>query len=284
MKYYNHSRPPVREDVPLYFLEEYPVFLEFMDVFFDWLYNQQGFTEAELQSYLDNMTDWVDPFSTKSPLEQLVEIKTRLSPGAEAKNFLEDHFLHRKFEELLSKNETILDKDGKPLFASYNHTNNIDAKYDDFGFEKTIDRAFMEFGEFRTKDQEDFVTSENNDILFVSIDVEKRRTLDHIRWLKLLKTIYRIRGTKKSFELFFWMYFGLPIQIKEPKNEIAGLDGNFDLDGTVGLRDDYYYDEYSYVIQLPVDDISDYQDVFNRIFKKYFHPAGFTVFLESSRG
>ena len=277
-----NNKPSVKHDVPLYFLEEYPVFIEFMDTFFHWLYNQQGFTEQEIRDYIANAGDWVNPHTTDSPLQQLIEIKSRKMQGVASTNFLEDHFLERKFEEMISLDETILDVEGRELFGIYDHNQGINAKYDDMGLERITDKPFFEYGEFFTSDKETFSTKEGDD-LYVNNGTQKRRVLDHIRWLKLLKSIYRIRGTKKSFELFFWLYFGLPVQIKEPKNDIAGLDGNFDLDGVVGLRDDYYYDEYSYVIQIPVDDLKDYQGVFERIFKKHFHPAGFNVFLESSR-
>ncbi|AVO22992.1 head closure Hc2 [Erwinia phage vB_EamM-Bue1] len=278
----NDGSNGTRYDVPLYFLEEYPKFIEFMDVFYNWLYNQQGFTAAEIEDYIKNSSDWLDPFTTDSPLEQLIAIKSQKAPGRQIKNHLEDHYLVRGFEKAFSLDAELLDVDGRPLFGEVDHDTQIDNWYDSFGFQRTADKAFQNFARFADKNGERFITS-NGDNFSVYVADTKRRTLDHVRWLKLLKHIYRIRGSKKAIELFFWIYFGCPIQVKYPKEEIGGLDDNFDLDGTVGMRDDYYYDEYSYVITVP-GDVSQFEGVFNKVFREHFHPAGFTVFLESSRG
>lgn len=278
----NDGNLGVKYDVPLYFLEEYPKMIKFMDVFYSWLYRQQGFTPEEIQDYIANSADWIDPFTGESPLKQLIDIKTRKTPGREIKDHLEDHFLTRSFEEMLGLDAELLDSDNRPLFSEIENDENIDSWYNSFGFQRTADKTFQDYGKFRTSDGEKLVTSDGDDFS-VYIDGTKRRTLDHPRWLKLLKHIYKIRGSKKSIELFFWIYFGCPIRVKYPKEQIGGLDDSFDLDGNVGLRDDYYYDEYSYVIVVP-GDVKDFEGVFNKVFRQHFHPAGFTVFLESSRG
>uniref|UniRef100_A0AAU8KXS7 Baseplate wedge protein n=1 Tax=Serratia phage Kevin TaxID=3161161 RepID=A0AAU8KXS7_9CAUD len=269
-------------NVPLYFLEEYPKFIEFLDVFYDWLYRQQGFTAEEIQLYLDNPSSWVDQYSNESPLEQLIDVKATKTVGSATVDYLADHFLVRSFENLLSMDFTLEDVEGRPLFAENDKDDNINAWYDDFGFQRTADKSFPDFGEFVPKDSDGLLTSDG-DTFSVFVDDTKRRTLDHPRWLKLLKHIYSIRGTRKAIELFFWIYFGAPVTIHQPKTEIGGLDDNFDLDGVVGLRDDYYYDEFSYVIMVP-GDITEIQGVFDKVFRQHFHPGGFTVFLESSRG
>lgn len=278
----NNGTNGVKYEVPLYFLSEYPNFIKFMDIFYQWLYNQQGFTEEEISSYLQNSKDWLDPFTTDSPLEQLIDIKAKKSPGRQVKEHLEDHYLVRGFEQMLGLDTEITDSEGRPLFAECDRNTSIDNWYDSFGFQRTADKSFQEFSRFATKNGQRLITADG-DNFSVYVEGTKRRTLDHTRWLKLLKHIYRIRGSKKAIELFFWIYFGCPIQIMYPKEEIGGLDANFDLDGTVGLRDDYYYDEFSYVIRVP-GDAKDFEGVFNKVFREHFHPAGFTVFLESSRG
>ncbi len=278
----NNGMNGTKYDVPLYFLNEYPRFIEFMDLFYDWLYRQQGFTAEEIQRYLADPSSWVDQFSNESPLEQLIAIKATKTVGTGTIDYLSDHFLVRSFENLLSMDFTLEDVEGRPLFAENDKDANINAWYDDFGFQRTADKSFPDFGEFVPAGSDGLLTSDG-DTFSVYLDDTKRRTLDHPRWLKLLKHIYSIRGTRKAIELFFWIYFGVPVKIKEPKNEIGGLDDNFDLDGYVGLRDDYYYDEFSYVIMVP-GDITEIQGVFDKVFRQHFHPAGFTVFLENSRG
>lgn len=273
----------VKYETPLNYQENYPVFLEFMDTFFLYLYRQTGFTPGEIQAYLTDTSNWLDPFSDQDPLQQLIAFKAAKTPGQKVKDFLADKFLVRSFERTMAMDyDELQDADGRPLFTPEGHDDQIDGWYEQLGFQRTADKSFQDFGNFVPKDSDKLVTADGYNYT-VYVEGTKRRTLDHARWLKLLKHVYAIRGTKKSMELFFWIYFGVPINIYYPKNDIGGLDDNFDLDGTVGLRDDYYYDEFTYVIRVP-GDVADFEGVFERVYRQHFHPAGFTVFLESSRG
>lgn len=279
----NSGHNGVKYEAPPFYQTEFPLFIEFMDTFFNWMYRQQGFTEQEIKDYLADTDSWVNPDSNATPLEQLIDIKKRKTPGTEAKDYLSDKFLVRTFEDMMALDaEELMDVDGRPLIAMEDKNDSIDDWYSDFGFQRTVDKAFQEFGRFIPQGSTGMKTAGGDD-LTVFIDGTKRRTLDHARWLKLLKHIYRIRGTKKAIELFFWIYFGCPVSVYYPKEDIGGLDDTFDCDGTTGLRDDYYYDEFTYVIRVP-GDVSKFDGVFERVFRQHFHPAGFTVFLESSRG
>lgn len=279
----NNGNIGVKYQTPLNFQDEFPLFIEFMDTFFNWLYRQEGFTEDEIISYLSDTSGWLETNSDKSPLEQLIEWKSKKTPGTTSKDFISDKFLVRTFEDMMALDfEQLLDVDGRPLLSMEDKNQHIDDWYDDFGFQRTVDKTFQEFGQFVPDGSDSMQTADGNNFT-VYIEGTKRRTLDHTRWLKLLKHIYRVRGTKKAIELFFWIYFGCPVSVYYPKSEIGGLDGNFECDGEIGMRDDYYYDEFTYVIQVP-GDISDFEGVFQRVFRQHFHPAGFTVFLESSRG
>lgn len=278
----NNGHNGVKYETPLFYQNEFPVFIEFMDTFFNWLYRQQGFTEEEILAYLADTGGWVNPNTDQSPIEQLIDIKKRKTPGAEAKDFLEDKFLTRTFENMMALDfEDLLDVDGRPLISMEDKNERIDDWYADFGFQRTVDKSFLEFVKFVPVGSDSLVTSDG-DTLSVYVEGTERRTLDHVRWLKLLKHIYRIRGTKKAIELFFWIYFGCPVSVYYPKEAIGGLDDNFECDGATGMRDDYYYDEFTYVIRVP-GNVSDFEGVFDRVFRQHFHPAGFTVFLESSR-
>lgn len=275
----NDGTNGTRYDVPLFFLEEYPLFIEFMDTFFDWIYNQQGFTQVELESYLDD-TSWMDPTSTKDLMHQLIDLKRLDPPGAAGRATLDHKLLTRDFDLIKALDcEDLQDADGRSIFAMDDHEEAIELHYEDFGFQKTADYAFEYYVEYKTLEGFNFLTADGEKYN-VGVTDKKRRNLDHSRWLKLLKHVYRIRGTQKATELFFWLYFGAPIRVSYPKEKIARLDDNFVLDGDNTLRDDNYYNEYSYVIKVP-GDVERYQGVFDKIYRRHFHPTGFTVFLES---
>lgn len=278
----NDGNLGVKYETPLNYQEDYPIFLEFLDTFFNWMYRQAGFTPGEINNYLNDTSNWLDPYSDKTPLQQLIEFKVAKTPGRQIKDYLEDKFLVRKFEKAVSLDfDGLEDADGRPLFSPEDRDEHFDAWYSQLGFQRTADKSFQDFGNFVPKGSDKLVTKDNYNYT-VYVEGTKRRTLDHTRWLKLLKHVYSIRGTKKSMELFFWIYFGVPVNIYYPKGDIGGLDDNFDLDGTVGLRDDYYYDEYTYVIRVP-GDVTEFEGVFERVYRQHFHPSGFNVFLESSR-
>ncbi|QIQ62071.1 putative baseplate wedge subunit [Salmonella phage kage] len=278
----NNGHNGVKYETPLFYQNDFPLFIEFMDTFFNWLYRQQGFTQEEILAYLADTSSWMNPESEDSPVKQLIDLKADKTPGSEAKDYLSDKFLVRTFENMMALDaEELLDADGRPLLSIEDKNKQIDDWYNDFGFQRTVDKSFQEFGYFIPVGSDSLLTT-TGDTFSVYIEGTKRRTLDHPRWLKLLKHIYKIRGTKKAIELFFWIYFGCPVSVYFTKEDIGGLDGNFECDGTTGMRDDYYYDEYTYVIGVP-GDVSDFEGVFERVFRQHFHPAGFTVFLESTR-
>ncbi|UCR74080.1 hypothetical protein [Klebsiella virus vB_KpnM-20] len=277
----NNGHLGVKYETPLFYQNDFPLFIEFMDTFFNWLYRQNGFTEEEILAYLAD-TSWLNPDSDASPLMQLVDLKIQKTPGTAARDMLLDKYLVRTFEQMMALDtEELLDSDGRPLFSPEDKNSSIDAWYKEFGFQRTVDKSFPEFGFFVPEGSDGLITADGNQFS-VYIEGTRRRTLDHTRWLKLLKHIYKIRGTQKAIELFFWIYFGVPVTVYYPKEDLAGLDANFDCDGEVGLRDDYYYDEYTYVIRIP-GDVADFEGVFDRVFRQHFHPSGFKVFLESTR-
>lgn len=106
------------------------------------------------------------------------------------------------------------------------------------------------------------------------------RDIDDPRMIKLLKTLYMMKGTTSLIQLFFGMYFGESVSILNAKTRIAKIDDNFVLDGSNNVvRDDVRYSEYTYIVTVSRD-VSVYETLFEKIYKKHFHPAGFNVILE----
>lgn len=103
--------------------------------------------------------------------------------------------------------------------------------------------------------------------------------VDKTLMVSLIKHVNAIKGTEKAIELFFSIYFNEDVQVYYPKFDIAVIDDNMIPDVSGTIRDDYYYNEFSYVIRVN-GDLNSYTDLFAEIYLKNIHPAGFKVFLE----
>lgn len=109
-------------------------------------------------------------------------------------------------------------------------------------------------------------------------------TIDEIRLLKILKYIHAIKGTTKSIQLFFSIWFGEEVLISYPKFKMAIIDGDVNgsgmvPDGGTVMRDDEKYQEYSIVIETDRDPLQ-YDSIMNKVFKPLFQPSGFRVELK----
>ncbi len=110
---------------------------------------------------------------------------------------------------------------------------------------------------------------------FVSESLEQA---DDTLFALLLKQMFAAKGTTKCVEIFFSMFFGEVVEIYLPKFDICEIDNNFNLDSNKFLRDDEVNQEYSYVI-LVNDSVDKYTNLFQNVYMKHFHPAGFKVTL-----
>lgn len=110
-------------------------------------------------------------------------------------------------------------------------------------------------------------------------DKLNNNVVDQVLMVSLMKHLNGIKGTEQSMRLFFNLYFNAEVEVYQPKFDIAVIDGNWIPDVKGHIRDDYYYNEFAYVIRTP-DDPSVYTDLFNSVYLKNVHPAGFKVFLE----
>lgn len=233
------NRIGVKAVVPGHYLQEYDVFVEFMNTYFDYIYRDRNGMPKEVQDALEGGFDHP-------------AVRER---GASAS--LRDHnqnmSLARRFRPLTDGDDRpLLDENGRPLLVQEDIDEYVEAWYADYGFFKPA------------RGTSDEVVS----------------NVDVVRVIKLLKDLFRIRGSKQAARLFFRMFFGVTPEIEYPRKKISTIDDNFVLDGDNVPRDDYYYQEYSYVIRLPVDK-SHGQGYYVELFEKYFHPAGFMLFVEN---
>ncbi len=222
--------------VPAHYFEEYPKFVEFMDLYFKFIYRDRG----ELP---------------KSMLEELsVDEANKRGVGRVMQDQHASQSLEREFVPLLDVDGVpFLDENDRPLYVEKDWEEDINQWYDDLSFDKSQTDA----------------------------DGSVLGNIDDVRLIKLLKDIFAIRGTRHAMTLFFTIFFEVTPTIVYPRMVISKIDDNFVLDGDNTPRDDYYFQEFSYVIQMPIT-LTESQKGFLAFYKKYFHPAGFQMFVEAT--
>lgn len=231
--------------LPSHYSKDYPKFVGFMNLYFDWLYNTSGFSQAEIQDMINEGYD-------KAAISLAQSTK---NPGASARDMAGDRMLERKFDRVLTLDGLEIEtSDGKVLELESYKSDYTSSWLKDFGFPIT---------------QREPGTS-------------KYRNIDATRLIKLLAHVYSIRGSVKCMELFFSVFYNGSVGVKFPRDSIATIDGNMKLDATNNsIRDDDYYSEYSYVVA--VSGTADPNlGVFVELYKNMFHPSGFKMFVEQS--
>lgn len=257
----------IKSEVPENYLQNYPRFVLFLEKYYEWMSRRSGFNEEEtreleqdagfivsdLDKYLiDNrhrfsglQDDWARDYA-------LIEESNIKLPEAALDRFINNYNVDRNFDFVESNDGFVIEtSDAYQLDAPYLDKGILQDWFDRLGFHYEVG----------SRD-----TTENDDILLI----------------RLIKHIHGIKGTQHAMQLFFNIYFNEDVEIYLPKFEIAALDYNFVLDGTDTLRDDYYYNEFTYVIRVkrPVEV---YKELFDTVYMKYFHPSGFKVFLEQAK-
>lgn len=252
--------------LPAHYREYAPRFITFLEKYYEWLHRTSGLTEEEMD-WLRNDTSWlqkdIDQFiktgqlryfdDTAAPnrLEDAISVLDHtVAPGAESDNLIDNFLMEGKFngytpyspEQVVGTADTAVEM---PTIEN----KILDGWFDSMGFDR------IKRGKLRSV-----------------------QNIDQVLMISLLKHIYAIKGTEASISLFFNLMFEEEVQISQPKLKIAVLDDSFKLDCPDVLRDDEEYQEFSYVILVP-GPVSKYLDVFNTMYLKTIHPAGFRVEL-----
>lgn len=280
----------IKTQLPTHYSELYQRFIQFLEKYYEFLHRNVGMCKEEvdiiksekinwIKTNIDNIVNGENPYLNFDSgdegidfLHSLIELHNYKGPGFDADKFTERYLLERNFESLLTDEDEYFETSDGYLFE----TCDKDERFLKSWFNK-LSFPFIN-DEYEVLDSE---ISGYNDYIQKTLGSRynfNMNIVDKILLIRMLKHIHSIKGTKKSIELFFSIFFGENIIVYYPKFDIASLDFNFNLDGKETLRDDVIYQEYSYVIYTEQDP-SYYEDVFNSIYLKYLHPSGFNVSL-----
>lgn len=253
----------VAGQLPEHFQSMYPRFIRFLELYYEWLYRNGGYTKEQidaLKSDPDAIRTNVDKFikegqlrdySSSNPdynLPAVVEIATQPAAGTEAENIAGQYLLERQFDFFESADGDVFEtSDGVLLDSPVRNDIILESWYKKLGFSYVPQATDLE-------------------------------TSDRMLMVRLLKHIHNIKGSHQSMKIFFRMFFKEDVEIYLPKFDLCVIDDNFVPDSLRVIRDDDFYQEFSYVIYVDGDP-ADYKDLFENVYLKFVHPSGFKAFL-----
>lgn len=269
--------------VPEHFIDDYPRFIEFLEKYYEWLHRDSGLSEKEIINIRDNAETWTEDNETVD--DALLRINNERNTGSLVENFIDDNLLRREFDYIETSDGFLIETtDDKVIQSQRLNKNIVKDLLTRFDFPYTENNIINNYDFLLTSNSNFFLTELGENFVLPPENQEQQtriRTLDYIRLIKIIKKVYQVRGTLKSIELFFDLFFGEPIDVIYPKTSIFIIDDVSSVidDSDSVIRDDYVYNEFSYVIKTPKDP-STYETLFNSIYLKYFHPSGFRVFIQ----
>lgn len=251
----------IQDQLPQRYIEDYPTFIIFLKKYYDWLY-ASNLTEAEVAA-LQQDTSWI-----ATDINKYIETgQSRYIQGSDVDTAI-----------------TELNSIPKPGRASDLLPNAITLNVTNDGFSAANNAEFIDTNNAQLSMlniDADIIRRKFLNLGFEMIEVGEYSLtpIDQVLMLSLLKQLYAIKGTAQSIDLFFNLFFGIPVQHVFPKLNIGVLDDHCVLDGTDVLRDDNYYDEFTYALTIATPITNKILDIFNNIYMKTTHPSGFRVFL-----
>lgn len=249
--------------LPEHFEEYYPRLIHFLQLYYKWLYRNGGFTEAQIDDLVldaNSIVTDVDRFlkegrlrdfntnSVEGNLPAVIEIATQPAAGTESEQLPSQYLMERTFDFFEAADEEVFETaDGNQFDAPVRN-------------DYIVESWFKKLGYTYVREQTDI------------------GTLDRLLIVRLLKHIHNIKGTHQAMKIFFLMFFKEEVEVYLPKDNICIIDDNFIPDSLNVIRDDDFYQEFSYVIYVDGDPAL-YQDLFEGVYMKLVHPAGFKAFL-----
>lgn len=230
-----------------HFQKFYPLLVEFLEAFSSTL-NDQVLTPQQVQALINDESWWSrrnDVFLT--PSDRLFQKITDLR----------EFCLFKGMNQLTNK---LIER--KSLHRSTNTLETID----DLNLFSSDDR------ELSAQELNEHVSMWLRDM---GLELLGSNHFDEILFIKLSKHLFKIRGSMECAKIFFESMYGGSVDIFLPRTQISALDDNMVLDGTTKLRDDSYYDEFTYVVNLIGSDYTNIGDKYFKLWKERFHPGGF---------
>ena len=237
------------EILPSHFSKSYPLLVEFLEIYSSFLY-ERGLQPHEVQEFITDESWWTrknDVFS--SPEERLFYKISDLQETRKLVGFEQNNVQLVEQKSLLGGLASIRSLDGLILGSSDSREIDADDKQEYHLQSWLSDKGLV---------VENAVGS-----------------FDIASFVKLARHIFKIRGSLECARIFFEAMYGGRVITYLPREDISALDSNMVLDGINFLRDDSYYDEFTYEINLIGSKYKTLGQKYFDLWKERFHPGGF---------
>lgn len=245
--------------LPNFFMSHYPELVEFMDLYLDSLYKGdlspdqvKYFMEEDDSWWVNKGREYATPDDAKLQRAKDLEIYRRNNFGLHEKTveLLDNKSLQRRTSLLFDLSGLLLsDNSSISLLAPRNE--NLPLK------------QWLESKNFK-----ELAETLENDLNF-----------DVINFIKFSRHLYKIKGSLACAKLLLETFYESAVVTELPRIKIATLDDNFTLDEDKKLRDDFVYDEFTYIVNLIGDKYFEIGDKYFEMYKRVFHPSGFRIIL-----
>lgn len=243
--------------LPPHFAKFYPNLVEFLELYTSSLYSSR-LSSTQLQLLMDDESWWDKkdyPFSSTeerflTKILDLQKFREHYGTSSNSVNLIEDKSLERSWSGL----ETL----------------------DGFTIETSDDRGpqFEKSNEFHIKS---WLVDKG---LVEVTDLDKFNVGPDLNLMvKLSKHLFKIRGSMECARIFFEAMYGGTVYVQFPRERVSRLDDNFILDGDNVLRDDYEFDEFTYVVNLVGSQYNQIGDQFVKLWLRAFHAGGFRCII-----
>ncbi|ARK07987.1 hypothetical protein phiA829_167 [Aeromonas phage phiA8-29] len=237
------------EILPSHFSKSYPQLVEFLEIYSSFLYDK-SLQPHEVQEFISDESWWDKRNNVFSSPEERLFYKIRdLQETRKLFGFEQNNVQLVEQKSLLGGLTNIRSLDGLILGSSDSREIDADDK------------------------QEIHLQSWLSD---KGLTVEETiDSFDIASFVKLARHIFKIRGSMECARIFFEAMYGGRVISYLPRVDISALDSNMVLDGTNYLRDDSYYDEFTYEINLIGSKYRMLGQKYFDLWKERFHPGGF---------
>jgi hypothetical protein len=243
--------------LPAHFSKFYPNLVEFLEAYVNSLYDWKLLPD-QLQLLMDDESWWDKkdyPFADANirlftKIADLQKFREHYGISVSPTRLIEDKSLEREWVGL----ETL---DGYVLGTTETDTSSREVQFqqcNDFHIRSWLkDKGLVELA-----DLDEYTVGPDLNLM-----------------IKIARHLFKIRGSIQCAKIFFEAVYGGKVYYELPRLKISRLDDNFVLDGDNFLRDDYEYDEFTYVINLVGSKYGQIGEQYVNLWLRAFHPGGF---------
>lgn len=242
--------------LPSHFSKSYSSLVEFLELYSSFLYDT-AISPTELQGFLEDESWW--------------DRRDDLFSSSEERTFFKIKDLQKIRDVIGFEQKSVELTEQKSLINGVTRIQSLDGLLIGDSDSRIVETDAYAEAHLYSWLSDKGLTPVDSEVRVSSFDVPS--------FIKLARHIFKIRGSMECARVFFEAMYGGAVFVYLPREDISSLDSNMVLDGKNFLRDDSYYDEFTYVINLVGSNYEALGGNYFKLWKERFHPGGFNCVL-----